>query len=133
MQKIVLIMALTVSLILAGISVALLIIYGADVAVGGTTAGEGFLPLDAMTRGIGFGTPPIILSFVAYFISRKEPSKPLGGLIIAAGILVIIGGAVFIVGAGEAENIARMAGEGGSLIGIGAVLTALGAIKIKKS
>ena len=67
------------------------------------------------------------------FFSRKEPSKPLGGLIIAAGILVIIGGAVFIVGAGEAENIARMAGEGGGLIGIGTVLTALGAIKIKKS
>jgi len=126
-------MALSVAKIIVGISIALLVIYAADVAVGGGEAGKGFLPLDAMERGMGLGTPPIILSIVAFFISRKESSKSLGGMIIATGILIIIGGAVSILGAAEAENMARSAGEGGGLIGIGGFITALGAIKIKKS
>ena len=125
---------LKVSLALAGISIALLVIYGADVAAGGTEAGKGFLPLDAMTRGMGLGGPPIVLSIVAFFISRKEPSKALGAMIIASGILIIIGGVVSIAGMSSgAENSARMAGEGGGLIAIGAFITALGAIKIKQS
>lgn len=126
-------MALTAAIIITGISIGLLVIYGADVAVGGGGAGEGFLPFDAMTRGIGFGTPPIILSIVAFFISRKEPSKGLGAMIIVTGILIIIGGAVSLSGAAESENMSRAAGEGGGLIAIGAFITALGAIKIKKS
>ncbi len=126
-------MALTAAIIITGISIGLLVIYGADVAVGGGGAGEGFLPFDAMTRGIGFGTPPIILSIVAFFISRKEPSKGLGAMIIVTGILIIIGGAVSMLGAAESENMARATGEGGGLIAIGAFITALGAIKIKKS
>ena len=126
-------MALTVSLIITGISIGLLVLYGADVAIGGGAAGEGFLPFDAMTRGIAFGSPPIALSIAAFFISRKEPSKILGAMIIATGILIIIGGAVSLSSAMESENMARGAGEGGSLIAIGAFITALGAIKIKKS
>lgn len=126
-------MALTAAIIITGISIGLLVIYGADVAVGGGGAGEGFLPFDAMTRGIGFGTPPIILSIVAFFISRKEPSKVLGIMIIITGILVIIGGSVSLSSAAESENMARAAGEGGGLVGIGAFITALGSIKIKKS
>ena len=126
-------MALTVAIIITGISIGLLVIYGADVAVGGGGAGEGFLPFDAMTRGIGFGTPPIIMSIAAFFISRKEPSKGLGVMIIITGILIIIGGAVSLASASESENISRAAGEGGGLIGIGAFITALGGIKIKKS
>ena len=126
---------LNVALVLAGISIALLVIYGADVAVGGTEAGKGFLPLDAMTRGMGLGGPPIILSFIAFFISKKEPSKVLGAMIIVSGILIIIGGAVSIAGMASegAENTARMAGEGGALIAIGAAIATLGAIKIKRS
>jgi len=126
-------MALTAAIIITGISIGLLVIYGADAAVGGGGAGEGFLPFDAMTRGIGFGTPPIILSIAAFFISRKEPSKGLGIMIIVTGLLIIIGGAVFLSSAAESENMARSVGEGGGLVAIGAFIIALGAIKIKKS
>jgi hypothetical protein len=119
--------------VLSGISIVLLVIYGIDVLVGGGGAGEGFLPFDAMTRGIGFGFPPIILSFIAFFISKKPPFKGLGMMLIVTGVLIIIGGAISISSAGESENTARMAGEGGSLVAIGAIIMGLGIIKIKKS
>ena len=119
--------------VLSGISIILLIIYGIDVLVGGGGAGEGFLPFDAMTRGIGIGFPPIILSFVAFFIAKKPPFKSLGIMLIITGVLIIIGGAVAISSSGESENTARMVGEGGSLVAIGAIIAGLGIIKIKKS
>ena len=119
--------------VLSGISIIMLVIYGVDVMVGGGGAGDGFLPLDAMTRGIGLGLPPIILSFIAFFISRKPPFKGLGIMLIVTGVLIIIGGAISLVSAGETENSARMAGEGGGLIAVGAIIAALGGIKIKKS
>jgi len=120
-------------LVLSGISIILLIIYGADAMVGGGGAGEGFLPLDAMTRGIGLGMPPIILSFIAFFISKKPPFKVLGTMLILTGVLIIIGGAMFLMGAAESENLARMTGEGGGLTVIGIIIAILGGIKIKKS
>lgn len=119
--------------ILSGISIVLLTIYGIDVLVGGGGAGNGFLPFDAMTRGIGFGFPPIILSIIAFFISKNPPFKGLGIMLIITGVLIIIGGAISISGSTESENMGRMVGEGGSLIAIGAIIVALGAIKIKKS
>jgi hypothetical protein len=119
--------------VLSGISIILLVIYGIDVLVGGGGAGEGFLPFDAMTRGIGFGFPPIILSFIAFFISKKPPFKGLGIMLIITGILIIIGGTISMASASESENTARMAGEGGALIAIGAIIIGLGALKIKKS
>ena len=118
--------------ILSGISIILLVVYGADVMVGGGGAGEGFLPFDAMTRGIGFGMPPIILSFVAFLIPKRPRFKGLGIMFIVTGVLIIIGGAMSLVGAAESENAARMAGEGGGLIGVGAIIAALGVIEIKK-
>ena len=120
-------------LVLSGISVILLVIYGIDVMVGSGGAGEGFLPFDAMTRGIGLGMPPIILSFIAFFISKKPPFQGLGIMLILTGALIIIGGAISMASAAESENSARMAGEGGGLIVIGVIITALGGIKIKKS
>ena len=119
--------------VLSGISIILLVIYGVDVLVGGGGAGDGFLPFDAMTRGIGFGMPPIILSFVAFFISKKPPFKGLGIMLIITGALIIIGGALSLDMAAESANPERMAGEGGGLIGIGAIIAALGAIKIRKA
>jgi len=119
--------------VLSGISIILLVIYGADVIVGGGGSGNGFLPFDAMTRGIGFGTPPIILSFIAFFISKKPPFKGLGIMLIITGILIIIGGAISMASAGESENTARMVGEGGGLIAVGAIIAVLGGLKIKKS
>lgn len=97
-------MALTVSLILVGISIGLLVIYGADVAVGYTSdSGEGFIPFDHKIRGIGLGMPALVLPFIAYFISRKEPSKRLGAMIIVAGALIIVGGVAVIGNADPAE------------------------------
>ena len=124
---------ISLPLVLSGISIILLIIYGADAMVGGGGAGEGFLPLDAMTRGIGLGMPPIILSFIAFFISKKPPFKVLGTMLIVTGVLIIIGGAMFLMGAAESENLARMIGEGGGLTVIGIIIAILGGIKIKKS
>ena len=125
-------MALTIAYIMAIVGLAMLIIYGADVAVGGGAAGDGFLPLDGMTRGIGFGVPPVILGFAAFFVARQERSVPLGVIILAIGILIIAGGAHSVAGA-DAESAARAMGEGGSLIGIGVAMAVLGGFKIKKS
>ena len=119
--------------VLSGISIILLVIYGADVMIGGGGAGNGFLPFDAMTRGIGFGMPPIILSFIAFFISKKPPFKGLGIMLIITGVLIIIGGVMSMASAGESENTARMIGEGGVLIAIGIIISILGGIKIRKS
>ena len=119
--------------VLSGISIILLVIYGIDVLLGGGGAGEGFLPFDAMTRGIGFGFPPIILSFIAFFMSKNPPFKGLGIMLIITGILIIIGGVISLSGSIESENAARMAGEGGGLIAIGVIIIILGVIKIKKS
>lgn len=124
-------MALFVSYVLAGIALALLLIYGADVAVGGGAGGDGFLPLDSATRGMALGTPPIILSVVAFFVSRRERSSPLGGLILATGILIAVGGSMFL--SMMSENAARAAGEGGALLAIGVGIAVLGGIKIWKS
>lgn len=122
-----------VSMVLTGISICLLAIYGADVAVAQGDS-EGFLPFDHMTRGIGLGMPSIILPIVAFFISRKEPSKVLGGMIVIAGVLVIIGGATVLAIADPAESEGRnIIAEAGPLLAIGAFIAALGAIKIIKS
>ena len=125
-------MSVSIPHVISGISIILLVIYGADVIVGGG-AGEGFLPFDAMTRGIAFGFPPIILSIIAFFISKRPPYKGLGIMLIVTGVLIIIGGVMSVTSAAETENSKRMMGEGGSLIAIGAIITALGAIKIRKS
>ena len=126
---------LKAALIMTGVSIALLVIYGSDVAVGGGT-GEGFLGPDHMARGIGLGMPSVILPIIAFFISRKEKSSALGIMLIASGILILIGGAV-VIGmepSPEAEESGRSAmAEAGPLLGVGAFIVALGAIKIKNS
>jgi len=117
--------------VLSGISIILLVIYGIDVIVG--EYGNGFLPFDAMTRGISFGFPPIILSFIAFFISKKPPFKGLGIMLIVTGVLIIVGGVISLSSSMNSENMARMAGEGGILFAIGAIIIALGTIKIRKT
>ena len=85
-------MPISIPHVISGISIVLLVIYGIDVVVGGGGAGDGFLPFDAMTRGIAFGFPPIILSIIAFFIAKKPPYKGLGIMLIITGVLIIIGG-----------------------------------------
>ena len=129
-------MPLTVSLILAGIAIGLLVLYAADVAVAMSTDNDnGFLPLDHMQRGLGLGGPALILPIIAFFISRKEPSKILGIMIIVSGILIIIGGVVVLanpapaVESSDRNPMASMA----MMFVPAAIQLALGGIKISKS
>ena len=129
-------MPLTVSLILAGIAIGLLVLYAADVAVAMSTDSDyGFLPLDHMQRGMGLGGPALVLPIIAFFISRKEPSKMLGILIIVSGILIIVGGLVVLANptpaaeSSERDPMASMA-----MMFVPAIIQlALGGIKISKS
>ena len=129
-------MALTPALIITGIAIALLVVYGMDVVVGySTDSGDGFIPFDHKTRGMGLGLPALILPIIAFFISRKDPSKVLGIMIIVAGILIIIGGAVVIGNADAMEEASgrSVLAETIPLIVAGLVQIGLGILKIKKS
>jgi hypothetical protein len=125
-------MALKASLIITGIAIGLLVLYGADVASTMGADGEksdGFLPLNDMQRGIGLGGPAIILPIIAFFISLKESSKGLGGMIIISGVLILIGG-LAMVGTPAPEGVER---NPVMLFAPAIFQIALGAIKIKKS
>ena len=135
-------MAKVAASIITGIAIALLVIYGADVAAGVNVDGEvgeqgnGFLQMDHKTRGLGLGGPAMILPIIAYFISRNDSSKGLGGMIIIAGILIIIGG-ITVIGMAdlsETEETARNPlMETAPLLIVGGIQTGLGVLKIKKS
>ena len=125
-------MAKTIALVITGIAIALLVIYGADVSASVNVDGEkgdGLLPLDDMQRGMGLGIPAIILPIIAFFISLKESSKGLGGMIIISGALILAGG-IALVGTPAPEGVER---NPAMLFVPGIVQIALGAIKIKKS
>ena len=135
-------MAKTAAVIITGIAIALLVIYGADVAAGVNVdsevgeQGNGFLQMDHKTRGLGLGGPAMILPIIAYFISRNDSSKGLGGMIIIAGILIIIGG-ITVIGMAdlsETEETARNPlMETAPLLIVGGIQMGLGVLKIKKS
>ena len=135
-------MAKVAASIITGIAIALLVIYGADVAAGVNVDGEvseqgnGFLQMDHKTRGLGLGGPAMILPIIAYFISRNDSSKGLGGMIIIAGILIIIGG-ITVIGMAdlsETEETARNPlMETAPLLIVGGIQMGLGVLKIKKS
>jgi len=127
---------LKVAIIITAISIALLLIYGADVAAGGGTE-QGFLPFDHKIRGMILGITSSVLPIIGYFISKKEPSKILGIMIIISGLLIVIGSVTFLAiqSIMEKENeVGRNAmAEFIPVIIVGAFITVLGAIKIKKS
>jgi len=115
---------------LTGIAIALLVLYGADVAVSmGNDDKEGFLPLDDMQRGMGLGGPAIILPIIAFFIAIREKSKGLGGLIIISGILILVGG-IAMISTPAPEGVER---NPIMLFAPAIIQLALGAIKIVKS
>jgi hypothetical protein len=114
------------------ISIILLIIYGVDAAIGGGT-GQGFLPFDHKIRGTALGIPSVMLPIVAYFISKKEPSKILGVLIIMSGLLTVVGSVAFLAMQTSTDTGTNRMSEFAPVIGIGAFIVALGIIKIKKS
>jgi len=82
---------------------------------------------------MGLGGPALILPIIAFFISLKEPSKGLGGMIIIAGVLILIGG-LAMVGSPAPEGVDRdPMSSVAMLFAPGIFQIALGAIKIKKS
>ena len=130
-------MAKAVALVITGISIALLVIYGADVAAGmDNTDKQGFLDMDHKTRGFGLGGPAMVLPLIAYFISRNDSSKGLGWMIIISGILIIIG-AVTVIGMADLSETQETARnpfmETAPLLIVGVIQIGLGALKIKKS
>ena len=125
-------MAKTPAMIITGIAIALLVIYGADVASSTNVDGEkgdGFLPLDDMQRGMGLGGPAIILPIIAFFIAIREKSKGLGGLIIISGILILVGG-IAMIATPAPEGVER---SPLMLFAPAIIQLALGGIKIVKS
>jgi hypothetical protein len=130
-------MAKAAALVITGISIALLVIYGADAAAGASNPDhQGFLDMDHKTRGLGLGGPAMVLPLIAYFISRNDSSKGLGGMILITGILIIIG-AVTVIGMAdlsEADETARNPlMETAPLLIVGGIQMGLGILKIKKS
>lgn len=127
-------MKLKVAIVVTVISIILLLIYGADAAMGGGT-GEGFLPFDHKVRGIALGVPSVVLPIVAYFITKKESSKMLGILIVASGLLTVIGSIAFLTmqTTSVTDTGTNRMSEFAPIIAVGAFIVALGTIKIKKS
>ena len=130
-------MAKAAAIIITGIALALLIIYGADAAAGMDNPDkQGFLAMDHKTRGLGLGGPAMVLPLIAYFISRNDSSKGLGAMIVITGILIIIGAATVIGMAepSEAQETARNPlMETAPLLVVGGIQMGLGVLKIKKS
>ena len=130
-------MAKAAAIIITGIAIALLVIYGVDAAVAMDNPDkQGFLDMDHMTRGLGLGGPAMVLPLIAYFISRNDSSKGLGGMILITGILIIIGG-VTVIGMtdlSESEETAKNPlMETAPLLIVGGIQMGLGVLKIKKS
>jgi hypothetical protein len=130
-------MAKAAAIIITGISIALLVIYGADAAAGMDNPDkQGFLDMDHMTRGLGLGGPAMVLPLIAYFISRNDSSKGLGGMILVTGILIIIG-AVTVIGMADLSEVEEATRnplmENASLLVVGGIQMGLGVLKIKKS
>ena len=130
-------MAKAAAIIITGIALALLIIYGADAATAVDNPDkQGFLAMDHKTRGFGLGGPAMVLPLIAYFISRNDSSKGLGAMIVITGILIIIGAATVIgmADSSEAQETARNPFmEVAPLLVVGGIQMGLGILKIKKS
>jgi len=126
-------MLIKVPIIITSVSILLLVIYGADAAIGGGT-GQGFLPFDHKIRGVALGIPSVVLPIIAYFISKGVSSKPLGVLIIISGLLTVVGSVAFLATqTSVTEPDKNRMAEFGPVIAVGIFIIALGVIKIKKS
>ena len=124
-------MKLKIAMIISIISIVMLCLYGMDViaANGGKT---GFLPMTASARGSIFGIIPSALLIISFFITRREPSKKLGILIIIGGVLIIAGtGIILALQSNQAQD-SRAIREFGAVLGIGIIIAILGIMKIRK-
>jgi hypothetical protein len=132
-------MAIKVAIVMSVISIVMLAVYGADVMAAGHDTGNdngnekiGFLQMNASIRGSIFGIIPSAMLIISFFITRKEPSKKLGFLIITGGALINIGTAI-ILGMEGGELPQRAMREFGAVLAIGIIIAVLGGLKIRKS
>jgi hypothetical protein len=110
-------------------SLILLILYGLDVIVifssspnQSVEGSQGFLPLDARTRGSALGGGAVIMSVIAFVVARKERSNIISILLLVNGGLIIAGILAVAGGLGMASLV--------STIVLGVVLVGLGIWKI---
>lgn len=126
----------TISVTLLGISLILLIIYGMDVLAASTTSpegvmGQGFLPFGEQVRGIVFGGGAVVMSIIAFIISRKVPSIIVSVLLFINGGVIIVGIIVTVVQANfSSEEMANMGRTAGSTVLFGLLLIGLGIWKM---
>ena len=125
------IMKTKISIILLCISIALLVIYGTDVALSSLSPPnlhQGFLKMSEAARGSVFGGGAVILSIIAFVISFKEKSNLVVVLLIVNGAVIVAGiAAIAIQGTGESSR-NTMATIYGT-IGLGILLMLLGIAK----
>ena len=117
-----------ISVILLFISLALLIIYGADVMFAQSTSPDGksgFLQMDHSIRGGIFGAGAVILSIIAFAISLKERSTLVALLLFINGGLIIAG----MVGLAAQDGASESSTLYGTT-GLGILLVALGVVKV---
>ena len=117
-----------ISVILLFISLALLIIYGADVMFAQSTSPDGksgFLQMDHAMRGGVFGGAAVILSIIAFAISLKERSTLVALLLFINGGLIIAG----MVGLATQDGASESSTLYGTT-GLGVLLVALGVVKV---
>jgi drug/metabolite transporter (DMT)-like permease len=128
-------MVIKAGVILSVISIILLSIYGIDAIItmneNQDSKNTALLHMDTKTRGVIFGLVPAIMLVISFFITRKEPSKILGILIIIGGALMVIGVGIILALPNNIPSAAK--GEFGGVVAIGIAIVALGVIKIKKS
>ncbi len=125
-------MKLKVAIVMSLISIAMLCIYGADV-IAANGSKMGFLPMDVSVRGSIFGIIPSAMLIISFFMTRKEPSKKLGILIIIGGALILAGTGIIVAMQSAQSQDTRAIREMGAVLGIGIIIAILGAIKIRKS
>jgi hypothetical protein len=117
-----------ISIILLFISLALLIIYGADVMAPNASSDDaksGFLHLNAAVRGGVLGGGAVILSIIAFAISFREKSVLVSALLLINGGLIIAG----MIGMAIQDR-AREGSTFYSTAGLGILLVALGVVKV---
>lgn len=121
-----------IALAMSVVSIIMLCIYGLDV-IAANGGKNGFLPMDVSVRGSIFGIIPSALLIISFFITRKEPSKKLGILIIIGGALIIAGTGIILALQGSQLQDSRGMREFGAVLGIGIIIAILGILKIRKS
>jgi hypothetical protein len=131
-------MAKSVAIALLVVSLALLIIYGADVMVASSSSPEssfaerrGFLPFNEAIRGGAFGGGAVVLSIIALVVARKDYSTVVSSLLFVNGGLIIAGMLALIAqGALASEDSAGALRTVGSTMAMGGILVGLGGWKV---